>query len=240
MRTISREKDHLEFSDEAVRFSVPAWLLELWKESYDETTRQKMFTYFLEDHPLTVRCNIHLASKEEIFASLKDQQVNVEECPYGDSMLYLSGYDHLEALEAFRNGWIQVQDLSSSLVGMAAAPKEGSQVLDVCGAPGGKSLHIADLLKGSGHVTVRDLSDYKVQMIEDNIDRSGFSNISAEVWDALELDEELVETMDLVVADLPCSGLGILGKKPDIKNRVKPEDLDSLAELQREILSGSM
>ena len=143
-----------------------------------------MFTYFLEDHPLTVRCNIHLASKEEIFASLKDQQVNVEECPYGDSMLYLSGYDHLEALEAFRNGWIQVQDLSSSLVGMAAAPKEGSQVLDVCGAPGGKSLHIADLLKGSGHVTVRDLSDYKVQMIEDNIDRSGFSNISAEVWDA--------------------------------------------------------
>ena len=152
-------------------------------------------------------------------------------------MLYLSGYDHLEALEAFQNGWIQVQDLSSSLVGMAAAPKEGSQVLDVCGAPGGKSLHIADLLKGSGHVTVRDLSDYKVQMIEDNIDRSGFSNISAEVWDALELDEELVETMDLVVADLPCSGLGILGKKPDIKNRVKPEDLDSLAELQREILS---
>ena len=237
LRTISREKDHLEFSDEAVRFSVPAWLLELWKESYDETTRQKMLTYFLEDHPLTVRCNIHLASKEEIFASLKDQQVNVEECPYGDSMLYLSGYDHLEALEAFRNGWIQVQDLSSSLVGMAAAPKEGSQVLDVCGAPGGKSLHIADLLKGSGHVTVRDLSDYKVQMIEDNIDRSGFSNISAEVWDALELDEELVETMDLVVADLPCSGLGILGKKPDIKNRVKPEDLDSLAELQREILS---
>ena len=74
-------------------------------------------------------------------------------------------------------------------------------------------------------------------MIEDNIDRSGFSNISAEVWDALELDEELVEAMDLVVADLPCSGLGILGKKPDIKNRVKPEDLDSLAELQREILS---
>ena len=112
LRTISREKDHLEFSDEAVRFSVPAWLLELWKESYDETTRQKMFTYFLEDHPLTVRCNIHLASKEEIFASLKDQQVNVEKCPYGDSMLYLSGYDHLEALEAFRNGWIQVQDVS--------------------------------------------------------------------------------------------------------------------------------
>ncbi len=92
-------KDHLEFSDEAVRFSVPAWLLELWKESYDETTRQKMLTYFLEDHPLTVRCNIHLASKED-FASLKDQQVNVEKCPYGDSMLYLSGYDHLEALRS--------------------------------------------------------------------------------------------------------------------------------------------
>ena len=237
LRTIARNKEDLDLSSPYLRYSLPQWMYSMWEKDWGKENAEKIAESFLKERPVWVRCNFNLASKEEIFASLKDQQVNVEECPYGDSMLYLSGYDHLEALEAFRNGWIQVQDLSSSLVGMAAAPKEGSQVLDVCGAPGGKSLHIADLLKGSGHVTVRDLSDYKVQMIEDNIDRSGFSNISAEIWDALELDEELVETMDLVVADLPCSGLGILGKKPDIKNRVKPEDLDSLAELQREILS---
>lgn len=237
LRTISREKTNLDFSDEAVRYSIPQWLLDLWKKTYDKETRKKMFAYFLEEHPLTVRCNIHRAKKEQIVCSLEVQGVKVQDCPYGQNMLYLSGYDHLETLEAFQNGWIQVQDLSSSLVGMAAAPAAGAQVLDVCGAPGGKSLHIADLLGGTGHVTVRDLSEYKVRMIEDNIERSGFSNLSAEAWDALELDEDAVEKMDLVIADLPCSGLGILGKKPDIKNRVTPEDLDSLAQLQREILS---
>ena len=237
LRTIARNKEDLDLSSPYLRYSLPQWMYSMWEKDWGKENAEKIAESFLKERPVWVRCNFNLDSKEEILASLKAQQATAKPVEGFEAMLALSDYDYLESLEAFQKGWIQVQDLSSSLVGMAAAPKEGSQVLDVCGAPGGKSLHIADLLKGSGHVTVRDLSDYKVQMIEDNIDRSGFSNISAEVWDALELDEELVETMDLVVADLPCSGLGILGKKPDIKNRVKPEDLDSLAELQREILS---
>ena len=132
---------------------------------------------------------------------------------------------------------IQVQDVSSALVGLAAAPKKGDYCIDVCGAPGGKSLHLADLLDGTGHVDVRDLTEYKVQMIQEHSDRTGYTNIEAKVWDALELDDSSIGQADIVLADLPCSGLGILGRKPDIKNRVTPENLESLAALQRQMLS---
>ena len=186
---------------------------------------------------MMVRLNTSLAKKEDIIKSLKDQEVLVKESPFLDTVLWLEGFDHIESLLAFQKGWLQVQDLSSCLVGLAANPQEGDVVLDVCGAPGGKALHIADLLKGTGHVQVRDVSEQKVNLINENIDRSGFSNLTAQVWDALVLDEAFLEKADIVLADLPCSGLGILGKKPDIKQKMKPEALASLAKLQREILS---
>ena len=84
---------------------------------------------------------------------------------------------------------------------------------------------------------VRDISERKVQLIRENVRRCGFANVTAQVWDALTEDEGLLEREDVVFADLPCSGLGVLGRKPDIKNRVRPEDLKALAELQRQILS---
>lgn len=237
LRNISRQKENIVFPDDSVRYSMPEWLLSHWKQSYDDGTIEKMMEYFLSDQPVTVRCNFNRAGKQEIVESLKGQGVTVTESPYADGILHLEKLDYLEALDAFRSGWIQVQDLSSSLVGLAAAPKKGDLVLDVCGAPGGKSLHIADLLAGTGHVEVRDISDYKVSLIEENIERSGFQNITASVWDALELDEEWVEKADIVIADLPCSGLGIIGKKPDIKQKMEPESLRKLAQLQREMLS---
>ena len=143
----------------------------------------------------------------------------------------------LEGLDAFADGFLQVQDLSSSLAGDAAGVKEGSHVIDVCGAPGGKSLHIAELLNGTGMVEVRDLSESKIALVEDNIRRSGLFNIEARVQDALEFDRDSEETADLLIADLPCSGLGIMGRKPDIRCNMTREQTLALAGLQREILS---
>ena len=186
--------------------------------------------------PTTVRCNLDRASLEEIRESLEAQGVTVTESPLLAHALQISGYDYLESLDAFENGWIQVQDASSALVGQASGVREGELVLDVCGAPGGKSLDLADRLKGSGQVVVRDLTESKIALVEDNIYRSGFTNIRAEVWDAREFDPEWENGADLVLADLPCSGLGIIGKKPDIKYQASPEKIHDLAVLQREIL----
>lgn len=237
LRTVSREKDHIIFPDESVRYSIPQWLLELWRESYSEDTIHKMAASFLERSPLSVRCNLGRASMEEIEKSLENQGVRVTASGYSGSVLYLEGMDYLESLEAFQKGFIQVQDLSSSLVALAAAPKKGDYCIDVCGAPGGKSLHVADILDGTGYVEVRDVSGQKVALIEENIRRSGFTNMKAVVMDALAFHEGSVEKADLLIADLPCSGLGIIGKKPDIKYRMTPKAIEDLSKLQKDILS---
>ena len=109
--------------------------------------------------------------------------------------------------------------------------------MDVCAAPGGKSLHIADKLQGTGCVEARDLTYQKVALIEENASRMGALNIKAVQWDATEFDPESENKADLVIADLPCSGLGIIGRKPDIKYNVTYEKIKELALLQRKILS---
>ena len=113
-------------------------------------------------------------------------------------------------------------------------------MIDICAAPGGKSIHVADLLNGTGHVEARDLTDYKVSMIEENIARCGFENMTAKKADALVLDEASNEIADIVIADLPCSGLGVLKKKSDIKYRMSQEQIEELVQLQRSILKNAV
>jgi 16S rRNA (cytosine967-C5)-methyltransferase len=239
LRTVSRRKEEFSFTAWQYRYSMPDWIIEMWKAQYGAKVTEDILKAFLEDTPTSVRCNLDLASKEEIRESLLLDHVTVEDHPLADNALMISGYDYLDSLEAFQNGWIQVQDVSSGLSGLAAQPKEGDFVIDVCGAPGGKSLHIADRLHGTGHVLVRDLTEAKIMLVEDNIARTGFTNMETEVWDAREFDPRYEEKADLVIADLPCSGLGIIGKKPDIKYQVGMEKIESLQHLQREILTAA-
>lgn len=237
LRNVSREKEILEFTSPAERYSIPQWMFSLWEKQYGTETAEKISASFLEDRPLSVRCNVSMASVEEIVKSLEDQGIQVEQSPLSPVVLYIKGYDYLDAVEAFAEGKITVQDPSSSLVGMVAAPKKNDFVLDVCSAPGGKSMHAADLLDGTGMVESRDLTEYKISLVEENIARCGFSNMRTAVWDATVFDPEMEGKADIVLADLPCSGLGIIGKKPDIKIRLREEELKDLAALQREILS---
>ena len=117
-----------------------------------------------------------------------------------------------------------------------AALKPGDTVIDVCAAPGGKSVYAARMIGETGHVESRDLTEYKVEMIEDNIDRCQLSNMTAKVWDATEFDASAEEKADVVIADLPCSGLGVIGTKTDIKYNASEEKIQELAALQQEIL----
>lgn len=237
LRKVSREKENFSWPDMSVRYSMPQWLLDMWQEQYGPERTEEIVKSFFQEKPTTVRCNLNKASREEILASLESQGAEAE-CPAeAPHLIYLKKYDYLESLTAFNQGFIQVQDMSSSLVGLAASPKKGSYIIDVCGAPGGKSLHLADMMDGTGMVDVRDISFQKVSMIEENIERSGFSNIGAKVWDALETDEDAVEKADIVIADLPCSGLGIMGRKPEIKYHASREGIRELAKLQKNMLS---
>lgn len=237
LRTISREKQTLFFDTPSLKYSIPEWMYDMWEEDYGQEAASAIASSFLRESPTWVRCNGSLAEVSRIQESLERQGVTVESLPGLPFMLSLKNYDYLEGLEAFQKGWIQVQDISSAMVGEFAAPEKGAYIMDVCAAPGGKSLHLAEKLAGTGMVEARDLTEQKVALIEENKERCQVKNLRAVVWDALEEDPDRVEKADIVIADLPCSGLGILGKKPDIRYHMTKEKLKELAAFQREILS---
>ena len=238
LRNIERNLDTITYPDDlSIKYSMPEWILNQWKEVYDDKTIETMLEAFLEDKPTTIRCNTNVCTVEELIAKLEKEGVHVEKHPYLPYALWISSYNYLAELQSFQDGDFYVQDISSMLVSHIAQPKEGDYVIDVCAAPGGKSLHMAEMLHGTGHVEARDLTDYKVNLIWENIQRSRMQNIEAVRFDATVLDEASVEKADIVVADLPCSGLGILGKKTDLKYKMTEKTQEDLVVLQRDILS---
>lgn len=243
LRSIARNLDSVQYPPEgtkeylSVRYSMPPWILEQWLAWYTPEQVEQMLRNFLEEKPTSIRCNLHQISREDLKRKLAGEGVKAEEVPELPCALLISGYDYLGALPSFQEGDFQVQDISSMLVAERANPREGDYIIDVCAAPGGKALHLADKLRGTGMVQARDISDYKVGLIWDNIRRAGMENIEAVRWDATVLDEESVEKADIVIADLPCSGLGVLGRKSDLKYRMTREGEKELAALQRQILS---
>lgn len=244
LRNISRNLDNVKYPDKSdtvkwlsVIYSMPEWIITEWLKNYDREMVEKMLQAFLAERPTTIRCNLSQISREKLAEELKKEGVKVRLCDTVDSALFISGYDYLGALESFRAGHFQVQDISSMEVAEWAAPKEDEYIIDVCAAPGGKSLHLADKLAGKGHVEARDLTPYKVDLIRDNIARMGIDNIEAVCQDATVYDEASEKKADILIADLPCSGLGVLGKKTDLKYKMNPDTQEELVHLQREILS---
>lgn len=238
LRHIAREVNHLPQSDSlSIQYSMPEWIVKQWENRYGTDITTAILRAFEEPSKTYVRCNLSHKTLEEIIDMLVKQGVHVEKVDGMEGALWISDYDYLAGLDAFEQGLIHVQDISSMLVGQVAAPKPGSQILDVCAAPGGKSIHLALLMNGTGMVDARDISEYKVMMMQESANRLGLSNMTASVADALTLHQEDVESADLVIADLPCSGLGIIGRKADIKYKMTEQKQNDLASLQKEMLS---
>ena len=244
LRTVSRQLDQLEYPPRernlvrflSVKYSMPEPLVLRWLNVYGEEVTEKMLADFLEDKPLTVRCRTYLNSVEKTCESLRAQGVTVEPAPYLPYAKRISGYNHILALDAFIQGKIQVQDVSSMLVAEIADPKKTDYVIDLCAAPGGKSLHIGDKMEGFGTVDARDVSQYKVNLIEENIRRIGSINVQTRVQDATVFDVDSECLADIVLADVPCSGYGVIGRKPEIKYRSTLQKQEELVILQRNIL----
>jgi 16S rRNA (cytosine967-C5)-methyltransferase len=217
-------------------YSVPEWLLTLFINRFGTDTTREIFQAFEQEKETTIRVNTNLISKEELLEVLAKEKVVVKEGHILKHALRISQFDSLDRLESFQKGYYQIQDESSMLVGEIAGVKPHDHVIDVCAAPGGKALHIAQLLNGTGQVVACDKTQRKVDLINQNVERLKVTNISTKVSDALVLNEEWVETADILIADLPCSGLGVIGKKPDIKYNMSLSTMKELAQLQKDIL----
>lgn len=254
LRNVARNKENIEYPDAdkdknyyySVKYSVPEWIVSLWMKEQGEEITKSMLAALLKAHPVTVRLSPVMSEekKAEWLTALDGRKVSYAPHPYMKDAYLLTDTEGIANLPGYEEGYFTVQDVSSMLAVEATGIREMVReerkeilVLDVCAAPGGKSLYAAQMLGERGTVISRDLTEYKVSLIRDNIDRMKSTNMKAQVWDALILDESLTEKADVVLADLPCSGLGIMGKKRDIRYRSNPEKLQELADLQKQILS---
>jgi 16S rRNA (cytosine967-C5)-methyltransferase len=235
LRNIAREKSHMEFKELWTKYSMPKWIVDKWMADYGKEQTEEILKGFLEPEELCIRVNLNKISRDDLAERLKKQGISVRICDTVESACYISDYDSLAAIPEFSEGLFYVQDYSSQLVSYMAGVAAGQQVIDVCAAPGGKALHCGELVK-DGTVIARDLTEQKVALIQENITRTGATNVNAQQWDATVLDEDAVRKYDTVIADLPCSGLGIIRKKPDIKYNQTEESLAELAKLQSQIL----
>ena len=220
----------------SVRYSMPPFLVRQWCEIYGYEVTETMCASFLEDKKTAVRFRGNPQDAEKFVSSLEADGVQVEKAPYLEYAYLISGYDRLTELTAFKNGSVAVQDVSSMLCVEAAGIKSGDKVVDVCAAPGGKSVFAADKAGEGGEVIARDISEGKLRLIKENAKRCEINNMRIELWDAAISDKRLSEYADVVIADAPCSGYGVIGRKPDIKYGASEEKQSTLASIQRKIL----
>lgn len=247
LRNIARNKEKIEYPDRekepvsylSVVYSMPEWIVEMWLSRFGGEKTEQILKGLLSGRPVTIRLEEGLSSKEkeELLQKITCEGIETEQVQGLPYAYRLKNLDRVETIPGFAEGLVMIQDAGSMEIIELADIKEDQYIIDVCGAPGGKALHAAGKMKNTGFVTVRDISQRKVELMEDNIARSGYGNIKAEVFDATVLDEENVEKADVVIADLPCSGLGVIGRKGDIKYRVTKEDVINIAALQQKILS---
>lgn len=226
-----KEKDYKYYLH--IMYSVPRWLVDMLTEQYDEHQVEMMLAASLREKEITIRCNRIKTTPDKLQDLLAGEGVTAIGHPYLKEAFVISDFDYLESLDTFRTGLFAVQDVSSMLVGEVAGADNKDFVVDVCAAPGGKSLHVAEK---AARISARDVSEYKTGLIDKNILRMGINNIDTKVWDATVVDPDIIGSADIVIADLPCSGLGVLGKKYDIKYKLTQKQQKELVELQRKIL----
>lgn len=246
LRNIARSKDRIVYPDKekdwmrgvSVRYSMPEFLVGLWEKDYGREQTERMCASLLSVKPVSLRISEALSFKEqeELTEVWRRRGIVCERDPYLPYAWRCQNLEGLHKLPGFSEGLMAVQDVSSMLVTECAGIKEGDLVLDTCAAPGGKSLHASLKTGKTGQVEARDLSEDKAALIRENAERMKARNLHVKVWDARVFDAEAEGKADVLYLDLPCSGLGIIGKKRDIKYHVTKESLAELAVLQREII----
>jgi 16S rRNA (cytosine967-C5)-methyltransferase len=207
---------------------------------------EKICRSFLEERPLTVRVREQEAGTGS-FQSRLPQGCTAEKSGLAPDAWYLKGVSHLPSLPDFQSGALYAQDVSSMLAVRAAGIRPGSRVLDMCAAPGGKSILAADLMREealpgerAGIVISRDVTERKLALLRENRERCHISEMQPCLWDATQFRQEDREAFDVVIADVPCSGYGVIGRKPDIRYHASAEKEASLAELQKKILANAV
>lgn len=246
LRNISRNKRTLSLPDPgedlagylSVKYSMPEWIVEMWLSTYGDEIVKRLLEGLLDIHPVSIRFSTLLTDEErrKLVQDIEMQGAALTESRYLPYIYTAENIENISELPGFSEGLFTVQDVSSALSVEAAGITRDDFVMDICAAPGGKTVLAAEK---AGEVLSRDISADKLELINDNLDRMRVRNVTSEVFDATVTDEKCIEKADVLIMDVPCSGLGVMGKKRDIKYHVTPDSISSLNELQKSIVEHS-
>jgi 16S rRNA (cytosine967-C5)-methyltransferase len=221
----------------SVRYSYPRWITERYIELYGMEFAESLLDAGNETPELTVRANTLKASADELTEMLRRDGIDAVPGRYAKEAVIIKSPVSVAHLEAFRKGYFQVQDESSMLPAAVLSPEPGDNVLDACSAPGGKTTHMAQLMNNSGSITARDIHEHKLKLIEEAAARLGTDIIRTELKDAAAADPKDEMAYDRVLLDAPCTGLGIIRRKPDIKWARENGDVKSITALQSRMIA---
>lgn len=223
----------------SIETSHPTWLVSRWIDQYGYEKTKAMCEENLQTAKQTARINLERTDLDGILEKLASEDFLVEQSSYVPVAIKAKK-GNLVKSKAFQEGYITIQDESSMLVAYAVDPKEGERILDACAAPGGKTTHMAERMKNKGEIVALDLHDHKVKLIIENATRLGLSNIRARQMDSRTVTDHFEkESFDRILIDAPCSGLGVLKRKPDIKYTKTEQDIINLTRIQSQLLNNA-
>lgn len=215
--------------------SMPEWIIkELLKNNKIETVEQICKNSNLKPKT-TIRINTLKTAKEEFIKKLEEKNIKYKETNYED-FLILEKVKDIENIDLFKDGFFTIQDTSAGLTAKTLNPQPGEYILDACSAPGGKTTYIAEIMKNKGTIEAWDIHKHRTKLVEDNSKRLEINIIKTNVKDASTYDEKLVEKFDKILLDVPCLGIGVIKRKPDIKWQRKKEDIEEITKIQQKIL----
>jgi len=245
LRNIIRKKSEIAWPDVAknravylsVLYSHPLWIIQRWLKKHGYTDTLKICKTNNTIPPLTIRTNTLKINRSTLKKHLEEKGYEVERGKYSEEALYIHGMPNVTEHDDFKKGLFQIQDESSILVSHLLGPLPGEYVMDICSAPGGKTTHLAQLMNNEGVVVSVDINKTKIKTIQKNCQRLGINIVKAIQHDAIRIKKEFLGAADKLLVDAPCSCLGILRRKPDIKLReFNKKRILQLSNMQKQIL----
>ncbi|MGB6033691.1 MAG: 16S rRNA (cytosine(967)-C(5))-methyltransferase RsmB [Bacteroidota bacterium] len=244
LRNIIRNMDGIRYPDRkadeiqylSVFFAHPQWMVKRWVSRFGVEEATRLFQANNERPSLSLRINTLKIEPVSFLRQLEQQKITYTGSSHIDYFVKVKRLTRIGQMELFRNGMFTIQDESAALPGILLAPRPGDRVVDLCAAPGGKTTHIAELMKNDGEIVALDKYEAKLNLIRASCDRLGCTIVSLRVGDAMQYEQESV---DKVLLDVPCSGLGVLAKKPDIKWKRDVSDIYRLREFQLQFIESA-
>ncbi len=244
LRKVNRSRDEIPWPSRgedpllylSLVYSYPLWIVRRWTRQMGFDEAEKLCSANNQAPPLTVRTNILKTTRNKLSELLKEEGTGTEFCRYAPEGLSLELTGKLVDLQSFKEGLFQVQGEASMLVAPLVNPKPEEYILDLCSAPGGKALHMAMLMDNKGTIVAADLYPHRLKLLQGMTERQGIGIVSPEKLDGRTLSSEKRNCFDRVLLDVPCSGLGVIRRKGELKWRRKEQDIFSLAKLQAKLL----